>query len=114
MSSLNHEQRKSPGAVSSGSVSSGVRSPGVDARKTFWRSMDELGNTPEFQRFVKKEFPSLAEEILSSRRSFLKIMSASLGLAGMTTLTGCLRWPREKIVPFTNRPEGRAPGVPVS
>ncbi len=42
-----------------------------------------------------------------SRRSFLQIMGASFALAGMT---GC-RWPRETIMPFAHRPEGRDPGV---
>jgi molybdopterin-containing oxidoreductase family iron-sulfur binding subunit len=35
-------------------------------------------------------------------------MGASLALGG---LTGC-RWPREEILPFTNRPVGRTPGLP--
>jgi molybdopterin-containing oxidoreductase family iron-sulfur binding subunit len=35
-------------------------------------------------------------------------MGASMALAG---LTSC-RWPEEKIVPFSSRPEGRTPGVP--
>jgi molybdopterin-containing oxidoreductase family iron-sulfur binding subunit len=35
-------------------------------------------------------------------------MGASLAMAG---LTAC-RWPKEEIVPFAHRPEGRTPGVP--
>jgi len=38
-------------------------------------------------------------------------MGASVALAG--GLAGC-RWPKEKILPHTSRPEGRIPGVPVS
>lgn len=75
-----------------------------------WRSLDELADTPEFRAVVEKEFPGLAEELLSpqTRRAFLKVMGASLGVAG---LAGC-RWPKETILPFANRPEDRIPGVP--
>ncbi len=80
------------------------------ARERYWRSLDELADTPEFRRFLADEFPSLAEELGSgaSRRSFLAIMGASLAMAG---LTSC-RWPRELILPYANRPEGVIPGVP--
>ena len=32
------------------------------AGKKFWRSIDELNNTPEFQAAVEKEFPGAAQE----------------------------------------------------
>jgi molybdopterin-containing oxidoreductase family iron-sulfur binding subunit len=78
--------------------------------KEYWRSLDELADTPEFRALVENEFPGLSEELLSpqTRRAFLKIMGASLGAAG---LASC-RWPRELILPFAHRPEGRTPGVP--
>ncbi len=78
--------------------------------KEHWRSLDELADTPEFRALVEREFPGLAEELLSpqSRRAFLKVMGASLGAAG---LAAC-RWPKETILPFASRPEGRIPGVP--
>jgi MoCo/4Fe-4S cofactor protein with predicted Tat translocation signal len=78
--------------------------------KEHWRSLDELADTPEFRTLVEKEFPGLAEDLLSpqTRRAFLKIMGASLGVAG---LASC-RWPKELILPFAHGPEGRTPGVP--
>ncbi len=78
--------------------------------KTYWRSLDELADSPEFQQWAKDEFPGMSEELVApaTRRGFLKIMAASLGMAG---LTAC-RWPKEKILPFASRPEGRVPGVP--
>ncbi len=78
--------------------------------KAYWRSLDELADTPEFRALVEKEFPGLAEELLSprTRRAFLKVMGASLGVAG---LAAC-RWPKETILPFAHRPEDRMPGVP--
>ena len=33
--------------------------------KAYWRSLDELADTPEFRALVEKEFPGLAEELLS-------------------------------------------------
>lgn len=101
MSSMTpHENGTSPaeGAVSEG--------------RAHWRSLDELADTPEFRTFVEREFPSLLPDMTasdSSRRSFLKMMGASAALAG---LAGC-RWPRENILPYARRPEGRLPGVPV-
>jgi len=37
-------------------------------------------------------------------------MGASLALAAVT-LSGCRRWPEEKLVPQTSNPEGRVPGI---
>ncbi len=86
----------------------GVR--GESVGKEHWRSLDELADTPEFRTLVEKEFPGLAEDLLSpqTRRAFLKIMGASLGVAG---LASC-RWPKKLILPFAHGPEGRTPGVP--
>ena len=71
--------------------------------KAYWRSLDELADTPRFRRFVEQEFPAFAEKILepTSRRGFLKVMGASMALAGMTAC----RWPTEEILPFTQRPQ---------
>jgi molybdopterin-containing oxidoreductase family iron-sulfur binding subunit len=79
--------------------------------KTYWRSLDELADTQAFRRFVESEFPALSEKMLSptSRRSFLRIMGASMALAGMT---GC-RWPKEEILPHSQRPDGYSPGTPL-
>ena len=75
----------------------------------YWRSLDELADNHEFRRFVENEFPAHADEMLApSRRGFLKIMGASMALAGMTAC----RWPEEEIVPFASRPEGYTPGEP--
>jgi molybdopterin-containing oxidoreductase family iron-sulfur binding subunit len=81
---------------------------------SYWRSLDHLADTAEFREFMHREFPAGASELLDSgaRRHFLKIMGASMALAGLG-LAGCRRWPEEKIVPFASRPVGRDPGVPV-
>jgi molybdopterin-containing oxidoreductase family iron-sulfur binding subunit len=76
----------------------------------YWRSLDELARTPEFRAAVEREFPNDEWDRLppATRRQFVKVMGASLAFAG---LTSC-RWPKEEIVPFAHRPEGRTPGVP--
>jgi molybdopterin-containing oxidoreductase family iron-sulfur binding subunit len=80
--------------------------------RRYWRSLEERAHTPEFERFVRREFPAAIPDLVSdaTRRSFLKLMGASAALAGMT---GC-RWPREAIVPYAHQPEGRVPGRSVT
>ncbi|MEP6663868.1 MAG: TAT-variant-translocated molybdopterin oxidoreductase, partial [Verrucomicrobiota bacterium] len=79
--------------------------------KTYWRSLEELADTKEFQEILHREFPAGASELLNvDRRSFLKLMGASLALAGVT---GCTRQPMEKIVPYVKQPEELVPGKPL-
>ncbi|MHC4219538.1 MAG: TAT-variant-translocated molybdopterin oxidoreductase [Planctomycetota bacterium] len=86
---------------------------GHENGKTWWRSLDDLADTPEFREKLFREFPAGAADMLDSseRRAFLKVMGASLALAGIG-LTGCRRWPKEHIAPFAHRPAGRVPGAP--
>ena len=76
---------------------------GVKGKK-YWRSIDELAGTPEFEAAVAKEFPDAAAEWVDpvSRRGFLKLMSASMALAG---LAGCTKQPDEPIYPYVKQPE---------
>jgi molybdopterin-containing oxidoreductase family iron-sulfur binding subunit len=78
----------------------------------YWRSLEELAGTDEFKDALHREFPKGASEWVDSvsRRGFLKVMGASLGLAGMT---GCVRLPLEPIVPYVRQPEGVIPGRPM-
>ncbi len=77
----------------------------------YWRSLEELAGTEEFQEMMHREFPKGASEWLDefSRRGFLKTMGASLALAG---LTGCTRLPTTEIVPYVKQPENLIPGRP--
>jgi len=77
--------------------------------KKYWRSLEELADTPQFREFVAREFPQQAEEWHSAveRRTFMKLMGASLALAG---LSGCVFQPPEKIVPYVKQPEDHVPG----
>lgn len=79
--------------------------------RTYWRSLEELAQSPAFQESLHREFPKQASEMSSafSRRTFLSLMGASLALAG--GLTGCRR-PEYKILPYSKMPEDVIPGVP--
>jgi MoCo/4Fe-4S cofactor protein with predicted Tat translocation signal len=78
----------------------------------YWRSLEELAGSDEFQEMMHREFPKGASEWLDdfSRRGFLKTMGASLALAG---LTGCTRMPNTEIVPYVRQPENVIPGRPM-
>jgi len=80
--------------------------------KRFWRSLDELSDTGEFRELVNREFPAAAGEWDDnvSRRNFMKLMGASLALAGLTS--ACAPKPEEKIVPYVQQPEHLVPGKP--
>src|SRR5579859_6670414 len=77
----------------------------------YWRSLEELAGSSEFQEMLHREFPKGASEWLDavSRRGFLKLMGSSLALAGMTA---CTKQPFESIVPYVRQPENLTPGVP--
>ncbi len=79
--------------------------------KKYWRSLGELGDTPEFRGWLEREFPQGAAEFQGgdvSRRNFLQLMGASMALAGFG-LTGCRRMEKH-LVPFTRGVEWSIPG----
>ncbi len=77
----------------------------------YWRGLEELSGTPEFIDSLRREFPRQASELKDpeSRRTFLKLMASSIGLAGIG-LSGCMRQPDEQIVPNVRQPADRVPG----
>ena len=79
--------------------------------KDYWRSLEQLAGTPEFQDYLQREFPEGASEWNNAlgRRKFLKLMGASLAFGG---LAACTRQPAEKLVPYVRSPEEVIPGVP--
>ena len=72
----------------------------------YWRSLEELAATTEFQTALHREFP---EKTVGGfdRRDLFKFLGVSFALAG---LTACTRQPAEKIVPYVRQPEGVIPG----
>jgi molybdopterin-containing oxidoreductase family iron-sulfur binding subunit len=80
--------------------------------REYWRSLEAVSETPEFKEFLHREFPQNASEWLDpvGRRGFLKLMGASLTLAG---ISACTRQPDEAIVPYVRQPEELVPGKPL-
>ncbi len=80
--------------------------------RLYWRSLGELADTPEFREYLHREFPEQASEWNDpkGRREFLKLMSASLALAGVGA---CTKQPPEEIVPYVTQPEELVPGRPL-
>ncbi len=80
--------------------------------KEYWRSLEELANDKEFLRLVEDEFPQRSPEWLTApgRREVLRLLGASLALAG---LVGCTQQPKELIVPYVRQPEQLVLGHPL-
>ena len=78
-----------------------------------WRSLEVLAGGPRIQELLENEFPGYDPSQMAgvSRRRFMKLMGASMALAGLT-LGGCRRQPKEKLGPFTAGNVDRVPGVP--
>src|ERR687891_1176118 len=78
--------------------------------RTYWRSLAQIEDRPEFRAALEREFPEGASELTDgvTRRDMMMLLGASMSLAG---LAGCRR-PVEEIVPFVNAPEEIVPGIP--
>lgn len=85
--------------------------PAKSTGRRYWRSVEEYADTPEFRQWLQREFPDGAAEFEAdgvSRRNFLRLMGASLALAGVG-LSGCRR-PQTYLVPYTKSVEWLIPG----
>src|SRR6056297_697679 len=78
---------------------------------TYWKSLNELAQNEEYKKFEEREFPENATELTDqvSRRSFLRVMGASIALAGFAAC----RKPVQKILPYTEQPEDLVLGKPL-
>ncbi|MEO8034677.1 MAG: TAT-variant-translocated molybdopterin oxidoreductase [Acidobacteriota bacterium] len=77
----------------------------------YWRSLDELARGDQFDDFFLHEFPQQALPLEKGvdRRSFVKLMGASVAMAG---LAACQQ-PAETIIPYVKQPENLIPGQPI-
>src|ERR1051326_877159 len=85
---------------------------GDTRHREFWRSLDELSRSEAFDDVLANEFPLQALPLQRGgvdRRDFVKLMSASMALAG---LAACNR-PEQKFVPYVKQPESLIPGKPM-
>ena len=79
--------------------------------RTYWRSLAQIEDRPEFRTALDREFLEEGPSELPggvTRRDMMMLLGASLSLAG---LAGCRR-PVEEIVPYASAPEDVVPGIP--
>ena len=78
---------------------------------TYWKSLNELAQNEEYKKFEEREFAENATELTDqvSRRSFLRVMGASIALAGFASC----RKPVQKILPYSEQPEDMVLGNPM-
>jgi molybdopterin-containing oxidoreductase family iron-sulfur binding subunit len=74
----------------------------------YWRCLEELSGTKAFQQALHGHFPQAPGGV--NRRDFLRLMGASMALAGVTA---CTKQPAEKIVPYVRQPEQLVLGKPL-
>ena len=85
-------------------------------RHGYWRSLEHRALSHDEEADGWKEFPPGADQRPAeslTRRKFFGVMGASATLAGATATTGCIRKPKENILPFSERPEDLIPGKPL-
>src|ERR1700758_5430025 len=80
-------------------------------RSAGWQGLDHAAAHPGFDRRMEQEFPAQASEWVDpvSRRGFMKLMGASLAMAG---LAGCTKQPDEPLYPYVKAPEDLILGRP--
>jgi MoCo/4Fe-4S cofactor protein with predicted Tat translocation signal len=78
----------------------------------FWRTLEEASESEELREYMEQEFPGLSGQIPQGvdRRNLLKVMAASLAMAGAAA---CTKQPKEVIVPYVRQPENVVPGLPL-
>lgn len=80
-----------------------------DAPKRYWKSLKELSSKTGPPYFAEDEQTGIeiSEENSFNRRQFLQAVGFSLAAA---TLSGCVRVPEEKVLSYSQHPEGHIPG----
>jgi molybdopterin-containing oxidoreductase family iron-sulfur binding subunit len=78
----------------------------------FWRTIEEAAEGEDLCKYIEQEFPALASQVPQGidRRDLLKVMAASLVMAGAAA---CTKQPKELIVPYVRQPENIVPGIPL-
>lgn len=77
-----------------------------------WTGLEEISESDKFKELLNREFPRQTAPWMAGmdRREFMKLMGASLALAG---LAACRQQPIDKIVPYVKQPESIVPGFPL-
>ncbi|MBV8853423.1 MAG: TAT-variant-translocated molybdopterin oxidoreductase, partial [Sinobacteraceae bacterium] len=84
--------------------------PGPEERgPLLWRSLEELADREAFRLWLREQHPQLADALNHERREFLKILGASMALAG---IGACSHPPQQQIVPYVHSPLSQVDGLP--
>jgi MoCo/4Fe-4S cofactor protein with predicted Tat translocation signal len=111
MPSLKGKSMESNGPSRQPSLAALRQKLAAQAGRRVWSGFEELAETREFQELLEHEFPRQASAIPNlNRRDFIKLLAAPLALAG---LSACIPQPPEKIMPYSEAPEGLTPGEPM-
>jgi molybdopterin-containing oxidoreductase family iron-sulfur binding subunit len=78
-----------------------------------WRSLEELADRPEIQRYLEAEFPDIMQVSAVDRRTLLRLMGASLALGGLAACTDGQSSAAPLFSQSRNMP-GYTPGVPLT
>jgi Fe-S-cluster-containing dehydrogenase component len=86
--------------------------PDPDHKPVFWGTLEDLARPQDLSAEPAHELPWRTSDDVDGmdRREFWKVMGASVAMAG---LSGCVRQPLEKIVPYVNQPSEIIQGVPI-
>ncbi|MCC9166118.1 TAT-variant-translocated molybdopterin oxidoreductase [Pontibacter harenae] len=86
-------------------------------RIKYWKGIEELENTPEFQKHAHNEFPEFlpindttkegAAGVNNKRRDFLKLLGFSVAAVSLASCEAPVR----KAIPYLNKPVDVEPGV---
>jgi MoCo/4Fe-4S cofactor protein with predicted Tat translocation signal len=77
--------------------------------RSYWRSLEELAESPEFSAIVQREAPRFREIVnLFDRRLFLQLMAASMALGGLSSCGPEVN-PRQ-LLPYVQEPDNIIPG----
>ena len=79
------------------------------ASRDYWRSLEELAESPGFAEIVEREAPRFRDVLgVLERRRFLQLMAASMALGGLSAC-GPETNPRQ-LLPYVVQPPGIVPG----
>src|SRR6185503_19817627 len=88
-----------------------IRAATGHGSQRFWSSLEELIDEDGFRQWLAAEFPAASSMFEDpGRRQFLKLMGASLLLAGLTGGNSTTR--SDHALPYVIQPEEVVPGVP--
>src|SRR6188508_991530 len=80
-----------------------------ESKKTYWKGLEQLTNSPEFVKHANQEFaqPGPEEDFGHSRRDFLKMMGFGVSAVALAACEAPIR----KTIPYVNKPVDVDPSI---